>query len=62
MDKVLLIDFENVQKIDLEYLERKDCKVCIFIGSSQNKLPFDLVYNFFTGEVKESDVAYEETC
>ena len=43
MDKVLLIDFENVQKIDLEYLERKDCKVCIFIGSSQNKLPFDLV-------------------
>ena len=43
MDKVLLIDFENVQKIDLEYLERKDCKVSIFIGSSQNKLPFDLV-------------------
>jgi hypothetical protein len=43
MDKVLLIDFENVQKIDLEYLERKDCKVFIFIGSSQNKLPFDLV-------------------
>ena len=43
MEKVLLIDFENVQKIDLDYLGRKDCKVCIFIGSSQNKLPFDLV-------------------
>jgi hypothetical protein len=43
MDKVLLIDFENVQKIDLDYLERKDYKIFIFIGSSQNKLPFELV-------------------
>jgi hypothetical protein len=43
MDKVLLIDFENVQEINLEQIERIDCKVYIFIGSSQNKLPFDLV-------------------
>ncbi len=43
MGKVLLIDYENVQGINLIQMERMDCKVCIFTGSSQSKIPIDLV-------------------
>jgi len=43
MSKVLLIDYENVQGINLTQIERMDCRVCVFTGSSQNKIPIDLV-------------------
>ncbi len=43
MSKVLLIDYENVQNINLSEIEGADCKVYIFTGSSQNKIPIELV-------------------
>jgi len=43
MEKVLLIDFENVQNINLEQIEKFDYRIYVFIGQSQNKIPFDLV-------------------
>lgn len=43
MEKVLLIDFENVQNINLEQIEKSDFRIYVFIGESQNKIPFDLV-------------------
>ncbi len=40
--KLLLVDFENVQKIDLSQID-EDSKVIIFVGSSQKAIPIDLV-------------------
>lgn len=41
--KILLIDYENIQQIDLSVIEDIDIQVKIFIGKSQNKIPFSLV-------------------
>lgn len=41
-ERRLLVDFENVQKIDLSTLP-EGFRVTIFVGSSQVNLPFDLV-------------------
>jgi hypothetical protein len=43
MSKVLLIDYENVQGVDLSRIERMDCRVFVFTGSNQNRIPFELV-------------------
>ena len=43
MEKVLLIDFENIQNINLEQIEKFDYRIYVFIGESQNKIPFVLV-------------------
>lgn len=43
MSKVLLIDFENVQGVDLAQIEKMDCKVAVFTGSMQSRVPIDLV-------------------
>jgi hypothetical protein len=43
MSKVLLIDYENVQKINLTEIEGMDLRVSVFTGNSQNKIPIDLV-------------------
>ena len=43
MSKVLLIDYENVQNVDLSQMARVDCLVCVFTGSSQSKIPIELV-------------------
>ena len=43
MEKVLLIDYENIQNINLEQIEKADYRIYVFIGASQNKIPFDLV-------------------
>ncbi|MDM7924651.1 MAG: PIN domain-containing protein, partial [bacterium] len=43
MSKVLLIDFENVQGVNLSQIEKMDCKVAVFTGSLQSKVPIDLV-------------------
>lgn len=41
---VLLVDYENVQNFDLSTVcSRKNVLVKIFVGQSQNKIPFDLV-------------------
>ncbi len=38
----LLIDYENIQKVDLSGL-KEDFKIMIFVGFSQKNLPFELV-------------------
>ena len=38
-----MIDFENIQNINLEQIEKFDYRIYLFIGESQNKIPFDLV-------------------
>jgi hypothetical protein len=43
MSRILLIDYENVQGIDLSEIAGTDCKVSVFTGSSQNKIPIELV-------------------
>jgi hypothetical protein len=43
MSKVLLIDYENIQGINLSELKGKDFEVRIFAGNSQNKIPIELV-------------------
>jgi hypothetical protein len=43
MKKVVFIDYENVQNISLSKLENKELEVKIFVGNSQNKIPFSLV-------------------
>jgi len=40
---VLFIDFENIQNIDLPTLKDSDVEIKIFVGESQQKIPFDLV-------------------
>jgi hypothetical protein len=43
MGKILLIDFENIQDIDLDQIVSSDYRICVFIGESQNKIPLELV-------------------
>ena len=43
MKRYILIDFENIQKIDLDLIDTTDTEVVIFVGRSQNKIPFSLV-------------------
>jgi len=43
MSKVLLIDYENVQGVNLSELQGMEFKVKIFTGSSQSKIPIELV-------------------
>jgi PIN domain len=40
---ILLIDYENIQKFDLSIVPKKNIEIKIFIGQSQNKIPFELV-------------------
>jgi len=41
--RILLIDFENIQKIDFERIDTTSTELFIFVGKSQNKVPFQLV-------------------
>ena len=43
MSKVLYVDYENVQKIDLNRIAQLDFKVWLFPGTSQNRVPIELV-------------------
>ena len=40
---ILLIDYENIHKIDLARIKQQDINIKIFVGQAQNKIPFDLV-------------------
>ena len=42
MNKLLLVDFENVQQVDLSKLD-ESYQVIIFVGASQKNIPIDLV-------------------
>jgi PIN domain len=39
----LLVDYENVQNIDMSLIQEKDIQIKIFVGQSQNQLPFELI-------------------
>ena len=43
MNRVLLIDYENVLQVDISEIDKESYNVKIFVGASQNKIPFDLV-------------------
>ncbi len=43
MSKVLYIDYENVQTVDLSRIVQMDFKVWVFTGVSQSRIPLDLV-------------------
>ena len=43
MKRVILVDFENIQKLDLDNIDTTDTDVLIFVGRSQSKIPFQLV-------------------
>lgn len=43
MNRVLLIDYENVLQVNLSEIDKESYNVKIFVGASQNKIPFDLV-------------------
>jgi hypothetical protein len=43
MKRILLIDFENVQKLDFELIDLADTEIAIFVGKSQNRIPFPVV-------------------
>ncbi len=42
MSRVLYIDYENVQRIDLNRVDQRDLKVWLFTGVGQSKIPIDL--------------------
>lgn len=41
--RIILVDFENIQKFDFEHIDTTETNVAIFVGKSQNKIPFALV-------------------
>ena len=42
MSKILYIDYENIQRVDLSRLDQRDLKVSLFTGVAQSKIPIDL--------------------
>jgi hypothetical protein len=42
--KLLLVDFENVQQVDLSRLD-ETFRIIVFVGTNQKNIPFDLVNN-----------------
>jgi PIN domain len=40
---ILLVDYENIQNIDLSVIQEQDIDIKIFIGPAQNKIPIELV-------------------
>ncbi|MCU0551274.1 MAG: PIN domain-containing protein [Leptolyngbya sp. Prado105] len=43
MGTILLVDYENVQNIDLSQIQVQGLQIKIFVGQSQSKLPLELV-------------------
>ena len=43
MQKCILVDYENVQSIDISKIDIKNCAIKVFVGNSQPKIAFDLV-------------------
>jgi hypothetical protein len=41
-EKLLLVDFENVQQVDFSCLD-SSFSISIFVGASQKNVPFELV-------------------
>ena len=45
LQKIVFVDFENVQRINLDHLKSDDTLILLFVGRHQNKIPFELVQN-----------------
>lgn len=43
MNKIILIDYENIQNINFNKITENDFIIYVFIGESQNKIPFKTV-------------------
>ena len=43
MKRIVLIDFENIQKVDLGLIDATGTDIMVFVGRSQNKIPFSIV-------------------
>jgi len=41
--RIILVDFENIQKFDFDNIDTTNTNIAIFVGKSQNKIPFSLV-------------------
>ena len=43
MKTVLIVDYENVQKIDVNLMDKRNTEIHLFVGAEQNRIPFPLV-------------------
>ncbi len=41
--RIILVDFENIQRLDFDNMDISNTNLAIFVGKSQNKIPFSLV-------------------
>lgn len=41
--RIILVDFENIQRLDFDNIDVSNTNMAIFVGKSQNKIPFSLV-------------------
>lgn len=39
---ILLVDYENIQNLDLSIIQEQDIDIKIFVGQAQNKIPIEL--------------------
>jgi hypothetical protein len=59
----ILVDYENVQNIDLSSIQDKNIYIKMFVGSKQNNIPTDLVVKSQKlGNQIDSDLAVEISC
>ncbi|MFC1950852.1 PIN domain-containing protein [Chloroflexota bacterium] len=43
MNRILFVDYENVQNIDLDFIKKESLETIVFVGKSQKKIPFEIV-------------------
>jgi len=43
MNRILFVDYENVQNIDLDFIKKESLETLIFVGKSQKKIPIEIV-------------------
>jgi len=43
MNRILFVDYENVQNIDLDFIKKENLETIVFVGKSQMKIPFEIV-------------------
>jgi hypothetical protein len=43
LQKFVLIDFENIQPSNLEKLKKHDCKIKVFLSTTQSRMPLEMV-------------------
>ena len=43
MNRILFVDYENVQNIDLDFIKKEKLETIVFVGKSQKKIPIEIV-------------------